>query len=118
MILSALDIPTSELEGRTGWTIKPEGACKAEHCVPIPQTAASQSSGRVDVRALAKALAMPLVADEKHGVWALGPESGVTGRALTTARAPELSLPDLSGSLFELSSLHGQKVLLLAWASW
>jgi peroxiredoxin len=32
--------------------------------------------------------------------------------------APELELPDLSGRSFALSSLRGQKVVLIAWASW
>ena len=62
---------------------------------------------------------MPLVVDEKHALWALGPATAATGRALSTAVAPELELPDLrTGELFRLSSLRGQKVLLLAWASW
>jgi peroxiredoxin len=37
---------------------------------------------------------------------------------LTSAVAPELELPDRDGNLFKLSSLHGRKVLLVAWASW
>ena len=44
------------------------------------------------------------------------PESG--GRALTTAEAPDLVLPDRHGRPFALSSLRGRKVLLVAWASW
>ena len=59
---------------------------------------------------------MPLVHDEVHGLWALGPESG--GRALTTAVVPDITLPDRNGNAFSLSSLRGQKVLLVAWASW
>ena len=51
-------------------------------------------------------------------LWALGPASGPTGRALTTAIAPELELPDVDGNPFKLSSLLGQKVLLVAWATW
>jgi len=49
-------------------------------------------------------------------VWCLGPEA--LGRALTTAQAPDLILPDYQGNPFALSSLRGQKVLLVAWASW
>ena len=60
-------------------------------------------------------MGLPLVADEEHGLWALGPES-IGGRALTTAEAPELVLPDLDGNEFRLSSLRGQKVLVYAWA--
>jgi peroxiredoxin len=37
---------------------------------------------------------------------------------LTTAVAPDLELPDKDGNPFKLSSLHGRKVLLIAWASW
>jgi hypothetical protein len=58
----------------------------------------------------------PLLHDDVTGTWVLGPEGG--GRALTTAVAPELVLPDLDGNPFRLSSLHGRKVLLVAWASW
>ena len=67
---------------------------------------------------VAERLGMPLVHDEAQGLWALGPETAVTGRALTSAVAPELTLPDVEGRPFTLSSLRGQKVLLLAWASW
>ena len=116
MILTAPRAGLAELERRTGWAIKPEGACKGEVCVPLP--AGSVADGTVDVAALGDRLGMPLVHDEAHGAWALGPESAVTGRALTTAAAPALELPDLDGNPFALSSLLGQKVLLVAWASW
>ena len=55
------------------------------------------------------------VHDEEHGLWALGPES-VSGHALVTAEAPDLALPDLDGNDFHLSSLRGEKVVLVAWA--
>ena len=42
----------------------------------------------------------------------------MSGRALATAEAAELELPDLDGNVFKLSSLRGKKVLLVAWASW
>jgi len=117
MILDALTVEPAALEARTGWAIKPQGACKGEVCVPLPE--ATSASGAVDVKMLAERLGMPLVRDEAHDIWALGPDTGVTGRALTTAVAPELVLPDLrTDKAFSLSSLRGQKVLLVAWASW
>lgn len=115
MILTTPEVERTELAGRTGWSIKPEGACKGDVCVPLPGRLADGDT--VDAEILSRYLGMPLVHDDKHDVWCLGPESG--GRALTTAVAPELELPDLrDGSLFRLSSLRGQKVLLAAWASW
>lgn len=74
------------------------------------------STGVLDVAAVAGRLGMAVVADDEAGVWALGPESG--GRALTTAVVPEIELPDVDGNPFNLSAMHGRKVLLVAWASW
>lgn len=105
----------AELRSRSGWDIKREGACKGDVCVPLPGEAVSGEW--VDARILADRLGMALVHDEEHDLWALGPES-LTGRALTSARAPELVLADLRGERFSLSSLEGQKVVLVAWASW
>jgi hypothetical protein len=70
----------------------------------------------IDVTTLSDALRMPLLVDEEHGLWCLGPQA--SGRALQTAVAPDFVLPDLDGREFALSSLHGQKVFLVAWASW
>jgi hypothetical protein len=117
VILSELAVDEASFEGRTGWALKPEGACKGDVCVPMPD-ALRRADGRLDVSVLSDRLGMPLVSDEGHGMWALGPDTAGSGRVLTTAKAPELELPDADGNLFKLSSLLGQKVLLVAWASW
>ena len=113
MILTSLEIDPVEFERRTGWAIKPEGACKDVRCVPIPDRL---PDGRIDARVISERLGMPLVHDESLGLYALGPESG--GRALASAEAPDLTLPTWTGEEFRLASLRGQKVLLLCWASW
>src|SRR5262245_34122850 len=106
-----------DFASRTGWTIKPEGACKGGVCVPLEPDVRG-ADGRLDVRVLAPRLGMPLVADDAHGIWALGPETSVTGRALTSAVAPDVELRDADGNPFKLSSLRGKKVVMVAWASW
>jgi hypothetical protein len=117
MILSELTVDPAAFEIATGWAIKPDGACKGELCVPL-SPAARTADGRVDVAVVAERLGMPLVSDHERGLSALGPDTAITGRALTTAVAPELELPDADGNPFKLSTLHGQKVLLVAWSSW
>ena len=112
MILERLAVPAADFARRTGWEIRPEGACKGERCVPLPESEGST----LDAEALSERLGMALVHDEAHGLWALGPESG--GRALLTADLPEFSLPSRDGTPFSMRSLRGQKVLLVAWASW
>lgn len=115
MILTSTTTDPATFEAATGWAIKPEGACRAEVCVPLPDDIRSDAG--LDVEALADRLGMPVLRDDDHGVMSLGP-STVTGHALETAAAPELELPDADGNVFRLSSLHGKKVLLVAWASW
>jgi hypothetical protein len=113
MLLTDLTVPAVDFEAATGWSARPEGMCKGEVCVPAPGAVIEDA---IDVEAVSTRLGMALVHDADHGVWALGPESG--GRALTTAVAPELQLPDADGNPFKLSAMHGRKVLLVAWASW
>lgn len=112
MILESLEVSVDEFERRTGWTLKPEGACRGPICVPV-----SAAGPKLDVRVLAEPLGMPLVEDRRHGVWALGPAT-VGDRALISADAPDFALPDLDGRPFRLSSLRGLKIVLVAWASW
>jgi hypothetical protein len=114
MLLDSLAIDPAVFAARTGWEAKPEGLCKGEVCVPAP--GATRSDGLLDVEVVADRLRMPLVRDDIHGLWALGPESG--GRALTTAVVPDLTLQDRDGSPFQLSALLGRKAVLVAWASW
>ncbi len=117
MILTELRVDPDAFAEGTGWTIASEGACCGDVCVPLPSEVRA-ADGRLDVRAIAGRLGMPIVADTEHGLFALGPETAVTGRALASAVAPELELPDFDGNPFRISSLRGQKVLLVAWASW
>jgi len=112
MILTEPRVSREAFMRRTGWTFKPEGACKADACVPMPMPAGEW----LDAPLVSERLNMPLLHDEQAGLWCLGPEW--LGRALQSTEAPDLRLPDWQGHMFELRSQHGRKVLLLAWASW
>jgi hypothetical protein len=99
----------------TGWEPKPEGLCRGEVCVPAP--GALREDGTIDLERAAERLGMPVEHDEAHGIWALGPGT-TTGRVLSTATAPDPQLMDRDGNPFRLSTLHGRKVLLVAWSSY
>jgi len=111
MLLKSLNIPRAEFESATGWALKPEGACKNDICIPIPHA----NADIVHIPDLAAAMNLPLAAEPEANLWALGPDS-IGGRALSGAKAPELTLPDRDGKAFSLSSLLGKKVLIYAWA--
>lgn len=110
MLTRTIDITAADFFAGTGWDIKPQGACKAEVCVPL-----ASPNGGFDLASAAERLGMAMVTDESSGLTAIGPES-IGDRALATAQAPELLLSDMDGNEFRLSSLLGQKVVIVSWA--
>jgi hypothetical protein len=107
VILDTLELTPEAFAAGTGWDITAQGACRGDVCVPLPEG--------FSVANAANRLGMALVSDDDLGVWVLGPEA-IGGRALATAVAPELVLPDVDGNQFSLSWLRGQKVVLVSWA--
>ena len=60
MLLDTLTIDAETFHAGTGWEIKPEGACKGETCVPLPDG--------FDLQSTAERLGMaPEVAEEIMG---------------------------------------------------
>jgi hypothetical protein len=112
MLFNQPAVSLEEFESRSGWHLRPEGLCRDDLCVPLSGPVVH--GNQLDLRAVADALGMPLVADA--GLIALGPRAA--NHVLQTVAAPEVVLPDVHGNLFDLASLRGTKVLLLAWASW
>lgn len=115
MLLEALTVDPARFHQATGWEVKPQGLCKGEQCVPAP--GATQDDGLLDVGVVAERLGMAIVRDEAHALWALGP-AGINAKSLDTAVVPPVVLADRNGNPFDLATLHGRKVLLVAWASW
>jgi len=111
MIIESLDIDAATFRAGTGWEIKPQGACKGEVCVPL----GGDASAGFDLTATAERLGMAVVSDPDAGVHAIGPES-LSGKALVSADAPDVSLRDLDGNDIALSDLRGRKVVLAAWS--
>jgi len=100
----------------TGWTLKPEGMCRDDQCVPLPSTATG--AGRVDVNAFWRRLGNPVLCADDRQTWVLGDGAGDRNAALAGLMAPDFTLPDLSGTPSTLSDLRGKKVLLVTWATW
>lgn len=111
MLLSETRIPKEDFERGTGWALRPEGACRGDVCVPL--TPGPQGDD-LEVAPLAEQLGMPIVRHSRD-LAALGPAT-LGGRALASAEAPDLVLPDFAGREFDLRSLRGQKVVLVAWS--
>lgn len=106
----------ADAEKVTGWTLKPEGMCRADLCVPLPASALRADG--VDVAAFWTKLGGPVIASAQRDVWALGAPAGERNAALEGLEAPDFTLPDIDGVPRRLSELRGKKVFLATWASW
>jgi peroxiredoxin len=117
VLFSGDRVPRADFARQTGWVVEPGRARKGDIDQSIPADAIA-SDDTLDIAVIAEILGMPIVTDAEHGVSAVGPETGVGGRVLTTVQAPELELPTFTGGTFALSSLLGTRVVMVAWASW
>ncbi len=108
MLVEDINMTAAEFQQVTDWEIKAEGACRGDVCVPLPD-------GDFDAAAVLDRLGMAVVHEAELGLSAIGPET-LSGRSLSSTDASDFCLPDLDGRSFELASLAGEKVLLVAWA--
>jgi hypothetical protein len=113
---NGLWLATPDAARVTGWTLKPEGMCRDDQCVPLPSTALG--AGRVDVEAFWRRLGNPVLCVNDRQTWVLGAGADERNAALAGLMAPDFTLPDLSETPRTLSDLRGRKVLLVTWASW
>jgi len=97
------------LEAATGWTLKPEGLCRDDVCVPVPDDAGSDA---VDIWTR---LDWPVV---RSGDDAYLGEPVATRAVGVGDEAPDFTLRDLAGREHSLSEHRGKKVFLASWAPW
>ncbi len=115
---SAVRLDPASLEQTLGWTLKPEGLCRGEVCVPVRDTAALVRDDCIDLAAFADAVGQPLALNLDERAAALGTRAGDRAEILDTGYAPDFALPDLAGKMHSLSEHRGKKVLLIVYASW
>lgn len=111
-------IEQDELDRTLGWTLKPEGLCRDDVCVLVPDRDALEPEGLVDVRMVAELLDRPVAVDETSGTVAVGAPRSARRGALHDLQAPDFVLPDLDGTPHALSDHRSKKRLLVAFSSW
>lgn len=117
---SELWLTPEQLKQTTGWTLKPEGFCKDDVCVPLPsgKDADYVREKSVNAAALWTLLDKPVAHSEAMDVWSLGESARSRNESLKGLEAPDFTLPDFSGKLHSLSDFQRKRILLITWASW
>ena len=106
----------TDVEAAIGWTLKPEGLCRGEVCVPVRDREALFVDGRLDVARVAEALDAPCLVED--GIAAVGEPRWIRRQASADLQAPDFSLPDLDGRVHTLDEWQGRKKLLVTFATW
>ena len=112
-----------ELTACTGWEIKPEGICRGEICILVPDSKLSammrqeSEESWFNLAEFARFLEQPYVRNDAHNVWTFGVPPG-EWRSQMDTYAPDIILPDLDSKMYSLSDFRGKKVFLVCWASW
>ncbi|MBI3492334.1 MAG: hypothetical protein HY047_11225 [Acidobacteria bacterium] len=114
--VGALWIRKADLPRVNEFEVKPQGACRADVCVPIPKT--MTRGAYFNLTAFAKKVGQAVVADPGVRLWSFGEIPAVRGTFLESRMAPAGTVPDRTGRPVRLSSFRGKKVLLVTWASW
>jgi hypothetical protein len=110
-------LQNNQVEEATGWTMKPEGFCKGDLCVPVSDDALTEGD-RVNLSGLWAYMGKPAVSSRGGDVWSLGEAADERNSAMLSLEAPDFCLPDLDGKLHTLHDFRRKKVLLITWASW
>jgi hypothetical protein len=94
--------------------VKPQGACRADMCIPLSKDL--RSGDWFNLTGFARKLHQAYVADS--GAWSFGEIPLMRGDFYKTRIAPDFAVPDRKGRVVHLSDFRGKKVLVVTWASW
>lgn len=114
-----------DLTRASGWQLKREGACLGDVCVPLPTARRDRFvrgedtvEPRFNLAELTRLLDMPSLHDERTETWCFVDNAGTRARRMASLDAPDFMLPDLSDKMRSLTEYRGQKIFMVAWASW
>lgn len=114
----------ADLKAATGWELKPEGMCRDDICIPVPEAQAAsmlrrgQTETWVNLAGFARYMDQAVAHADEQAVWYFGPAGQEQAAQLLSLEAPDFTLPAYDGATYSLSEFRGKKVLLLLWSSW
>ena len=107
-------VRAADLPRINDFELKPQGACRADLCIPIAKEL--KSGEWFNLTGFARRIKQAYVADA--GAWSFGEIPVVRGDFYRSRMAPDFAVPDRQGRVVHLSDFRGRKVLVVTWASW
>ena len=114
--VDALWIHKRDLPRVNGFALKPQGACRADLCIPIPKDMVR--GDHFNLTAFAKKAGQAIVADADARVWSFGKMQALGGGLSKSRMAPDVTVPNRFGRPVHLAGFRGRKALVVTWASW
>ena len=111
---SGLWIRKSALPQVNGFEVKPQGACRAEVCIPLPRQL--RKGDWINLTGFAKRAGQSWV--NEGSTWSFTEVPILRAGYLRSRVAPEFAVPDRKGHIVKLSDTQGKKRLIVTWASW
>jgi hypothetical protein len=94
--------------------LKPQGACRADLCIPVSRDL--RSGPWFNLTGFARRTRQSVVSDS--GIWSFSEIPATRGDFYQSRVAPDFAVPDRKGRVVHLSDFRGKKVLVITWASW
>jgi hypothetical protein len=110
----SLWIHSKDLPRVNEFEVKPQGACRADVCIPLSKTL--KNGDWFNLTGFARKLNEPIV-NEKD-VYSFGEIPVLRGGFYNSRIAPDFAVPDRKGKIVHLSDFRGKKALVITWASW
>lgn len=107
-------VRAAELPRINQFEVKPQGACRADMCIPLSKDL--KSGEWFNLTGFARKVHQSYVNDA--GAWSFSEIPLVRGDFYRTRMAPDFAVPDRKGRIVHLSDFRGKKVLVVTWASW
>jgi hypothetical protein len=111
---SDLWVRAADLPRINDFTLKPQGACRQDVCIPVPKEL--KNGEWFNLTGFARRTGEAVVSDTN--VWSFGEIPVMGGRYLSSRMAPDFAVPDRQGKIVRLSDFRGKKALVITWASW
>jgi peroxiredoxin len=111
-------VDANDLAKATGWSAKPQGWCRGDVCIPLPDNGPASSSADIDLHQWAAALGYRMAVDDAYAIVALMPSARSSPAAVAGEPAPDLAAADIHGVTRSLADYAGRKRVVVAWASW